>query len=466
VCKERFNRPETVKTRNEDRARVRRDTRIERCDSERACNIRASPHARFRARGSVCHEGENVKRWIPALLKATLVISIALPAATTSRAQGIDASATWIGTWSVSPSRTDDAGFNNQTLRQIVHTSIGGTSARIHLSNLFGSEPLVIGEARIARRAQGQQTVAGSDRAVTFGGQPNVTIPVGASVVSDPIAFEVPPLADVAISLYLPVQTAPRSTGHVDGLQDLYIAAGDVAADPAFAGGSTPSPGGQSYYFLTNLDVQNEAATGAVVAFGASITDGLMSSANGNGRWPNRLAIRLQQAGMTVGVLNQGISGNNFFTNSSGQAGLRRFNRDALQQPGAKWVVLSDDAINNLNTDRPSTAAQLIGALRQLIGRAHRAGIKAICSTLTPFGATDSIEAARQDVNTFILSSTSGCDAVLDQAKAVSDPANPAVLLPAYNSGDNLHPNEAGLQAIANAMDLNALAAEPPIQAP
>jgi lysophospholipase L1-like esterase len=406
-----------------------------------------------------------VKRWIPALLKAVLVISIALPDATNYRAQGIGTSALWIGTWSVSPSITDDDGFNNQTLRQIVRTSIGGTSARIHLSNLFGSEPLVIGEAQIARRARGQKTVVGSDRAVTFGGQRNVTIPVGASVVSDPIAFEVPPLADVAISLYLPVRTPPRSTGHVDGLQDLYIAAGDVGADPAFTGGTKISPGGQSYYFLTNLDVQNEAATGAIVTFGASITDGLVSSVNGNRRWPNRLAIRLQQAGMTVGVLNQGISGNNFFTNSGGQAGLRRFDRDVLQQPGVKWVVISDDAINNLDTDRPSTAAQLISALRQLIDRAHRAGIKAICSTLTPFGATDSIEAARQDVNAFILSSTSGCDAVLDQAKAVSDPANPAVLLPAYNSGDNLHPSEAGLQAIANALDLDALTAGAPIQA-
>lgn len=407
-----------------------------------------------------------MNRWIPALLKAALVLCIVLPDIASKSVQGVETSAPWIGTWSASPSITDDAGFNNQTLRQIVHTSIGGGSARIHLSNLFGSEPLMIGEARIARRAGGQETVVGSDRAVTFGGQPNVTIPVGASVVSDPVAFEVPPLADVAISLYLPVQTAPRSTGHVDGLQDVYIAAGDVAADPAFTGGSTFSPGGQSYYFLTNLDVLNPAATGAVVTFGASITDGLKSSVNANRRWPNRLAIRLQQAGMAVGVLNQGISGNDFFTNNAGQAGLRRFDRDVLQQPGVEWVVISDDAINNLNTDTPPTARRLIGALRRLIERAHRANIKAICSTLTPFAATGSVEAARQDINAFILSPTSGCDAVLDQAKAVSDPANPAVLLPAYNSGDDLHPNEAGLQAIADAMDLSALTAGAPVQAP
>ena len=405
-----------------------------------------------------------MRRWIRVVLKAVLVVSIVLPDAAHYFAQGTVSAAPWIGTWSVAPSRTDDAGFNNQTVRQIVRTSIGGTSARVHLSNLFGTQPLVIGGVHIARRARGQRAVTGSDHAVTFGGQPNVTIPVGASVVSDAIAFQVPALADVAISLYLPQQTPPRSTGHVDGLQDVYIAPGDVGADPAFAGGSANSAGGRSYYFLTNLDVQNDAATGAVVTFGASITDGLMSSANSNRRWPNRLAIRLQQAGMTVGVLNEGISGNNFFTDSAGQAGLTRFDRDVLQQPGVKWVVISDDAINNLNTDNPSTAPQLIGALQQLIGRAHGANIKAICSTLTPFGATDGIEAARQAVNAFILSSTSGCDAVLDQAQAVSDPANPAALLPAYDSGDGLHPNDAGLQAIANAVDLSALAALPPIR--
>jgi lysophospholipase L1-like esterase len=400
------------------------------------------------------------------LLKAALVFVMVIPDTTRYFAQGTASAASWTGTWSMAPSITDDSGFNNQTVRQIVHTSIGGTSARIRVSNLYGTAPLVIGNARIARRAQGSQTVAGSDRAIMFGGQPHVTIPAGGSVVSDPVAFQVPILADVAISLYLSSRTPPRSTGHVDGSQDVYIASGDVSADPAFSGGTANSAGGQSYYFLTNLDVQNDAATGSVVAFGASITDGLRSSANGNRRWPNRLAVRLQQAGMTVGVLNMGISGNNFFTDSAGEAGLTRFDRDALQQPGAKWVIISDDAINNLDTDNPSTAPQLISALQQLIERAHRVNIKVICSTLTPFSATGDIEAARQQVNAFVLSSTSGCDAVLDQAQAVSDPANPAALLPAYDSGDKLHPNDAGLQAIADAMDLDALAALPPIRAP
>jgi lysophospholipase L1-like esterase len=400
------------------------------------------------------------------LLKAALVFVMVIPDTTRYFAQGTASAASWTGTWSMAPSITDDSGFNNQTVRQIVRTSIGGTSARIRVSNLYGTTPLMIGNARIARRAQGQQTVTGSDRAVTFGGQPNVTIAAGASVVSDPVAFQVPTLSDVAISLYLPSQTPSRSTGHVDGLQDIYIASGDVSADTAFAGGVANAAGGQSHYFLTNLDVLNDAATGSVVAFGASITDGFRSTANSNLRWPNRLAVRLQQVGMTVGVLNKGISGNNFFTDSSGQAGLTRFDRDALQQPGAKWVIISDDAINNLNTDNPSTAPQLISALQQLIAQAHRVNIKVICSTLTPFSATGDIEAARQQVNAFVLSSASGCDAVLDQAQAVSDPANPSALLPAYDSGDNLHPNDAGLQAIANALDLDALTALPSIRAP
>ncbi|SAL81580.1 lipase/acylhydrolase [Caballeronia choica] len=407
-----------------------------------------------------------MKRWVDKLLKAVLVVSMMWPDTNHYFAQGVVSSAPWVGTWSVAPSVTDDDGFNNQTVRQIVHTSIGGTSARIHLSNLYGTEPLVIGNVHIARRARGKNTIAGSDLAVTFGGQPNVTIPVGASIVSDSIAFQVPALADVAISLYLPQRTPPHSTGHVDGLQDVYIAPGDAGADPAFAGGTANSAGGQSYYFLTNLDVQNAAATGAVVAFGASITDGLLSRANTNRRWPNRLAVRLQKAGMTVGVLNQGISGNDFFTDNAGQAGLTRFDRDVLQQPGVKWVIVSDDAVNDLNNDNPSTAPQLIAAFRQLIDRSHRANIKLICSTLTPFDAPPAVQAVRQRVNAFILSPTSGCDAVLDQASAVSDPTDPAIFLPAYNGGDDLHPNDAGLQAIADAVDLDALSSLPPIQPP
>ncbi|SIT45569.1 Lipolytic protein G-D-S-L family [Paraburkholderia piptadeniae] len=366
----------------------------------------------------------------------------------------------WVGTWAVAPWVTDAQGFNNETVRQIVHTSIGGSAVRVQLSNLYGSGAVVIGNVYVALRDRGPITVASSTRMMTFGGQQSVTLPAGASISSDPVPFDVPPLADIAVSLYLPGAVPPRPTGHEGSLQDVYVAPGNVGTDPAFTG-STTNPSGQAYYFLTNVDVQNAQATGAVVAFGASITEGRASSSNANHRWPNDLAVRLINAGMGVGVLNEGISGNDFFTDSSGEAGLKRFDRDALRQPGVKWIIVSDDAVNNLNTPAPASAQDLTAAFQQLIGRAHGVNIKVICSTLTPFRGTQfwtpAIEATRKEINAFVLSPSSGCDAVLDQARAVSDPADPASFLPAFNSGDNLHPNDAGMQAIADALDLNSL---------
>ncbi|SIT47047.1 Lipolytic protein G-D-S-L family (fragment) [Paraburkholderia ribeironis] len=331
---------------------------------------------------------------------------------------------------------------------------------RVQLSNLYGSAPVVIGNVYVALRDRGPTTVASSTRTLTFGSQPSVTLPAGASITSDPVPFDVPPLADIAVSLYLPGQIPPQSTGHDGSLQDVYVAPGNLGADPSFTGFTT-NPAGQAYYFLTNVDVQNAQATGAVVAFGASITEGSASSSNANRRWTNDLAVRLFNAGMSVGVLNEGISGNNFLTDGGGQAGLNRFNRDALAQPGVKWTIVSDDAVNNLNTPAPASAQDLIAAYQQLIARAHLVHVKVICSTLTPFRGTPfwtpAIEAAREEINAFVLSPSSGCDAVLDQARAASDPADPASFLPAFNSGDNLHPNDAGMQAIADALDLNSL---------
>ena len=394
----------------------------------------------------------------------------------------------WTGTWSAAPAVTSDSGFNNQTIRQIVHTSIGGTAARLRFSNLFGSQPVTLGDVHMARRTSGARTDAKTDRAVTFNGQAYVTIPAGGSVLSDTVAFAVPMLADVAVSFHVPSRTPPNSTGHLAGLQDVYVAPGDVSADSSFKGGVVNGTGAQSYYFLTNLDVINAGATGAVVAFGASITDGLASTANTNRRWPNRLAERLVRAGMNVGVLNQGISGNNFFWDSdtSGPAGLDRFNRDVLQQANVKWVVISDDAVNNLLSGSPPSLQSLIGAYQELVSRAHSAKVKVICSTLTPFegvsGWTPDIEGTRQTLNAFLRGSSSGCDGVLDQAAVLGDPGVPAdaggaqvaasvrasaaAYAPNFNSGDHLHPNDAGLQAVADAADLNAFAALPAVRAP
>ncbi|HEX3855512.1 MAG TPA: GDSL-type esterase/lipase family protein [Polyangiaceae bacterium] len=360
---------------------------------------------------------------------------------------------TWTGTWAASP-QSGGSSFNQQTLRQIVHTSISGTAARVQISNAFGSQPLQVSDVHIAQRSSGSSIVAGTDHVVTFGGQGSVTIAAGAVAVSDSVAFAVNALSDVAISFYLP--QASGGTFHQQGTQTNYFASGDVAGNATLSGASTTG----SYYFLANLDVQNSGSLGAVVTLGASITDGVASSQDSNRRWPNDLAVRLVNSGRTVGVLNQGISGNDLLTDGAGQSALHRFNRDVLSQPGVKWVIFSDDPINDLgsSSNRP-TGAQLIAGLKQLVSSAHAAGIEFLCSTLTPFqGAgywTSDGETGREQVNAFIRSAGSGCDGVIDQDQATHDPANPTKYLPAYDAGDHLHPNEAGLQAIANAVDLN-----------
>ncbi|TFW20672.1 GDSL-type esterase/lipase family protein [Duganella callida] len=403
-------------------------------------------------------------------LRSILFALPLLASAVAPSSQAAAAPVPWTGTWAVTPWITDDNGFHNQTIRQIVHTSIGGTSARVHLSNRFGTQPVVIGSAYIALRDSEARTVAGSSRQILFGAKAAVTIPAGGEVVSDAVAFDVPALGDVAVSLYVPGDTAPRATGHSASLQDVYFAPGNAAAKPDMPGVSTNSVSGQAYYFLTNLDVQNPAATGAVVAFGASITDGLASRPNANLRWTNDLAQRLRQAGMTVGVLNQGISGNNFFTDGAGQAGRTRFDQDVLRQPGVKWVIVSDDAVNNLNNANPVPAADLIAVYKELSSAAHLAKVKFLCSTLTPFHGTNewtqAAEDTRAQLNTFMTSADSGCDAVVDQAQATGDPADPTRYLSQYNSGDSLHPNDAGMQAIADAVPLSALAPLPPVAKP
>jgi len=399
-----------------------------------------------------------------------VALALLLASSIPALAQSSAADVPWTGTWAVTPWTTGDAGFNNQTIRQIVYTSIGGSAARVRLSNLFGSEPLQIGNVHIALRDRDARIIPGSDRLATFGGQTAITIPRGAEVLSDAVVLDVPALGNVAVSIYLPGRTANNSTGHAGSLQDVYIAPGDVGGSVDLPGGSANSVSGQAYYFLTGLDVQNPAATGAVVAFGASITDGIASRGNVNRRWPNDLARRLQQANMTVGVLNQGISGNNFFYDGAGQAGRTRFNRDALQQAGVKWVIVSDDAVNSLNNGNPPPAADFIAVYKELIAQAHQANVKFLCSTLTPFHGTPqwtpAAENVRAQLEAFMKSPDSGCDGIVDQALATSDPADRTRYLPAFNAGDSLHPNEEGLQAIADAVPLNKLRLLPAVTKP
>src|SRR5580658_731799 len=367
-----------------------------------------------------------------------------------------DASGAWVGTWAASP-QSGGASFNQQTLRQVVHTSIAGRAARVQFSNAFGMQPLHLSDVLIAQRASGASVSSSTDRAVTFGGQTDVTIVAGGVSASDLVDFSVAALSDVAISVYFPQSTGP-ATYHQQGTQTNYVAAGDVSANASLPGAQTTG----SYFFLVNLDVQGSGSTGSVVALGASITDGYASAQDANHRWPNYLAIRLSNAGLTVGVLNQGINGNRLLVDGSGQSALNRFERDVLSQPGVAWVIFSDDPINDLGSTVPTPSAdQLVAGATHLIASAHQSGIKFLCSTLTPFeGAsywTQAGETGREGFNAFVRAPNSGCDGLVDQDLATHDPANPTRFLPAFDSGDHLHPNDAGRQAIANAVDLSFL---------
>ena len=384
------------------------------------------------------------------------LVAMMLVVVLSSRVVAQDHGLPWTGTWAASPMRGDAGkGFNRQTLRQIVHTSVGGQMARIHISNLFGTQPLTVADVHIARRSTGSSIIEATDKEVRFGGLVSITVQPGTETISDPIDFQVPRLADVAISIYLPNPTEVP-TYHPSGFQTNYIADGDVSGLTSITAAKTT----QSYYFLVNLDVQDQAALGSVVTLGASITDGYASTADANRRWPNDLAQRLLDDGLNIGVINQGISGNRLLADGAGDSAETRFDRDALNQPGVRWVIFSDDPINDLGSTVPPPASkQLIDGLERLIRRAHEKQIKFVCSTLTPYqGAgywTPAGEAAREQINAFIRGKASGCDGVIDQDAAAHDPLHPTQFLPAYDSGDHLHPNGAGLQAIAKAVNLS-----------
>lgn len=332
----------------------------------------------------------------------------------------------------------------------------------MQISNAFGTQPLTVGDVRIAlpNKNQAGAIRPATAQQLTFGGQTSITIPTGAVVVSDPVGFPVPALGDVVVDLYLPDATGP-ATQHSTGLQTNYVAQGDTSGRATLPSAQIT----QSYFFLTDLDVQNQPLRGSVVTLGASITDGYHSTPGANTRWPNDLARRLVEANLHVGVLNEGISGNRLLTDVTGPNAQSRFDRDVLTQPGVRWVIFSDDPINDLGfaalpgatAPAPSVEA-LIGGLQQLIERAHQKNIKFLCSTLTPYqGAsywTPSGEAEREQINAFIRTPNNGCDGIVDQDTATHDPANPTQFLPTYDSGDHLHPNDAGYAAIANAVKL------------
>jgi lysophospholipase L1-like esterase len=354
-------------------------------------------------------------------------------------------------------------GAADTTLREIVHVSLGGPILRVVFTNEFGTDPLTIAAAHVAISQGGSSINLVSSAGLTFGGRTSITIPPGALVVSDPAAVNLPAAADLAISLFLPAQPIAHLSVHTFADQTSYTAPGNVVGAKSLDAPAEIS----SWPFVKGVDVKVPAQDAAIVAFGDSITDGAHSTKNVNLRWPDDLFRRLQADPRTasLAVLNEGIGGNRILHDTTGPSALARFDRDVLAQSGVRFVILME-SINDIGhayDPNPArvfdvvSADDLIVGLSQLAERAHTHGIRVYAATLTPYvGAGYSSpagEQVRQAVNQWIRS-TKLVDGVIDFDKATQDPANPTVFSPAADSGDHLHPGDAGYKAMAGSIDL------------
>ena len=386
----------------------------------------------------------------------------------------------WVGTWAAAmhepsagfgeefPSQFFE--FDKQTVRQIVRTSVGGEQVRVRLANTFGDVPLVIGAARLALRDSQERIDPASDRVLTFSGSPSISIPPGALAVSDPVALFVPAFSELAVSMYFPEPTT-STTVHAFAFQTNYFSPiGDFTAEAAMPVEKTA----QAWVFLTGIDVTVSEPTGVVVALGDSITDGALSTPDTNQRWPDLLAERLaaETDQPATAVLNAGIGGNRVLRNPpegfefAGPNALARFDRDVLAHPGVTHMIVFE-GINDIGlpaiTGDPAefvSAEALVAGLRQIAERAHEHGIVVIGATITPFEGSmvfsEKGEAIRQAVNDWIRGG-GAFDAVLDFDEVLRDPTQPTRLLPAFDAGDLLHPNDAGFAAMADSIDLALL---------
>jgi lysophospholipase L1-like esterase len=397
-------------------------------------------------------------------LQFFLASLLLIPFIATNPAAASKSDAHWVGTWSSAPyaaSNSSSHFSDDTTLREIVHVSIGGRSLRIVLSNAFGVTTLKIGGANVALAGTGG-AIKGTGVPALFHGQPAVDIPAGAEVVSDPIALDLPPLTDLAVTFFIPGQTVATITQHGFADATNYQLSGNQLVSADFAGATTL----RSWQFLKTVEVLAPSDAAAIVAFGDSITDGAHSTPDKNVRWPDILARRLQADKKTshLAVLNEGIGGNHVLHDSGGGPNaLARFDRDVLDQSGVKYLIILE-GINDIGhaygpdkPDNPITAEQLEMALSQLIDRAHAHGIKVFGATLTPYVgakyASPEGEKVREAENDFILHSGK-FDGVIDFAKATADPADPTRLAPTAGSADSLHPGDPGYQSMADSIDL------------
>jgi len=411
-------------------------------------------------------------------------IALLLLANTARGVHASDPPTRWIGTWaasqqSVEPNNAlDSADLRDATLRQIVHVSLGGNEIRLRLSNRFGATPLHVMAAHIARPVSpaSSKIVPGTDHALAFSGSPDIEIPPHADYISDSLPFAMSALSDIAITLHL--DAAPdEQTGHPGSRATSYITHGDFVSALELPNAKAV----EHWYFIAGIDVAASPAASSVVILGDSITDGHGATTNGNNRWPDILAQRLQAEASTrnVGVLNAGIGGNRLLNDGLGPNALSRLDHDVIAQPGVRYLIVLE-GINDIGilarssslprSEHDALVRCMIGAYEKIIVRAHSHGIKVIGATILPFMGSEyyhpgpASEADRQAVNEWIQ--TSGhFDAVLDFDKITRDPKHPERLLPAFDSGDHLHPSPAGYAAMAQSVPF-ALFATPSAPAP
>ncbi|WP_348263865.1 SGNH/GDSL hydrolase family protein [Telmatobacter sp. DSM 110680] len=380
---------------------------------------------------------------------------------------------TWVASWGASQQVPEPQNalpaedLTDATIRQIFHLSVGGSAVRVHFSNAFGTETLHVDSVHVARPVSSVSSSidAASDRPLTFAGSTEAVIPPGAELISDPIDYVVAPLSDLAVSFHL--QSPPaQQTGHPGSRTTSYFIHGNVVN----AASLTEPKHVDHWYQVSEIDVQTPVGSAAVVVLGDSITDGHGATTNGNDRWTDVLANKLQssQATRNIGVSNQGIGGNHLLTDGLGPNALSRFDRDVLAPAGVHWVIVFEGVndLGGLARDgevAPSQHTALVGrvieAYQQMIARAHAHGIRVIGATITPYVGSSYYhpgplsEADRQAVNQWIRAA-GNFDAVLDFDSVVRDPQHPDQLLPAYDCGDHLHPSPAGYKAMGNAIPL------------
>ncbi|MBM7489169.1 lysophospholipase L1-like esterase [Micromonospora luteifusca] len=392
---------------------------------------------------------------IAALLTA-LCVPLVVHAARTRHEPATAANQHFAVTWAASADRLK-AGPAERSYRLVVRTSVGGNALRIRLTNAFGDHPVTFASAYAGLQRQGAELIRGSNRRLTFGGQSSVTVPAGETILSDPLPGDVAAQSNLVVSLHVTGVQGPM-TGHTLAMQTSYATAGDHAAEEAAVNWTDAM---SFWYWLDAVSVQTSTAISSVVTLGDSITDGWDSTTDLNRRWPDYLSRRLQAAtdSTVKGVANEGISGNKVLADGGGEAALHRFDRDVLAHPGVDTVFVHE-GINDIKAHTGVTVDDLTAGYRQLVDRAHAAGKCVVGATLMAYKGWpeyDAVgEAVRQDVNDWIRHG-GVFDAVVDFDKITRNPYDPQALLPLFDGGDHLHPNDNGMQAMANAVDLAAL---------